>query len=284
MYHRAEDLGLKEKLILLEELIESNLEVKRLSSSALGDNTLYYINMQGRVLIDLLKVVQRDHNLVSYKLDYVAENFINDKILDIVETNEDTNTTTMKIKGHTTLTPGNFITITYINKLPTKDYLETKYKIKDIVDDTLILETLIYREKLFHEENKNIKWQLAKDDVSPQQIFEFQGQNATKRAIVASYCIQDCALCITLMNKSDIITNNGMANVCFVPLSFIFLRGQGIKIFSLVSKECKNEDFLVPLIKHSQEETRLETQIVKILLIMISKTNLRQAKTLMMEL
>ena len=107
------------------------MEVKRLSSSALGDNTLYYINMQGRVLIDLLKVVQRDHNLVSYKLDYVADNFIIDKILDIVETNEDTNTTTMKIKGQTTLKPGNFITITYTSKLPTKDYLETKYKIKD---------------------------------------------------------------------------------------------------------------------------------------------------------
>ena len=57
------------------------------------------------------------------------------------------------------------------------------------------------------------------------------------------------------------------------PLSFIFLRGQGIKIFSLVSKECKNEDFLVPLIKHSQEETRL-TSIVKILSIMISRINL----------
>ena len=27
---------------------------------------------------------------------------------------------------------------------------------------------------------------------------------------------------------------------------------------SLVSKECKNEDYLVPLIKHSQEETRLD--------------------------
>ena len=49
-----------------------------------------------------------------------------------------------------------------------------------------------------------------------------------------------------------------MANVCFVPLSFIFLRGQGIKIFSLVSKECKNEDFLIPVIKYSAEETNID--------------------------
>ena len=27
-----------------------------------------------------MKVVQKDFNLVSYKLDYVAENFINDKL------------------------------------------------------------------------------------------------------------------------------------------------------------------------------------------------------------
>ena len=261
LYHRAEDLGLKKEIDSLGRVkrLESNLEVKKLSSSALGDNTLYYINMHGRVLIDLLKVVQRDHNLVSYKLDHVAENFINDKILEIVEVNEENNTTKMKIKGHTTLVAGNFITINYISKQPVKEYIETKYKIIEIVDDTLILDSKIYQNKLFNEFNNSIKWQLAKDDVSPQQIFEFQGQNATKRAIVASYCIQDCALCITLMNKLDIITNNvGMANVCFVPLSFIFLRGQGIKIFSLVSKECKNEDYLVPLIKHSQEETRLD--------------------------
>ena len=118
----------------------------------------------------------------------------------------------------------------------------------------------IKQERLFNGHNNNIRWQLAKDDISPQQIFEYQGQNATKRAIVASYCVQDCALCITLMNKLDILTNNiGMANVCYVPLSFIFLRGQGIKIFSLVSKECKSENFLIPLVRPKRDELRENT-------------------------
>ena len=49
---------------------------QRLSSSALGDNILYYLDMHGRVLVDLMKVVQRDHRLDSYKLDNVAEHFI----------------------------------------------------------------------------------------------------------------------------------------------------------------------------------------------------------------
>lgn len=48
------------------------------------------------------------------------------------------------------------------------------------------------------------------------------------------------------MEKLQVLTNNiGMANVCHVPLSFIFLRGQGIKIYSLVAKKCKEENFLI---------------------------------------
>ena len=53
----------------------------------------------------------------------------------------------------------------------------------------------------------------------------------------------DCQLVIDLLNKLQVIPNNmGMANVCNVPLSFIFLRGQGVKAQSLVSQQCRNEE------------------------------------------
>jgi len=59
--------------------------------------------------------------------------------------------------------------------------------------------------------------------------------------------LQDCELCNRLAAKLEILANNaGMANVCLVPLSFIFMRGQGIKIFSLVAKRCRDDGFLVP--------------------------------------
>jgi DNA polymerase elongation subunit (family B) len=45
---------------------QHGLRRARLSSSALGDNVLKYIHMPGRILIDLMKVVQRDHKLDSY--------------------------------------------------------------------------------------------------------------------------------------------------------------------------------------------------------------------------
>ena len=57
-----------------------------------------------------------------------------------------------------------------------------------------------------------------KDDVSPQQIFEFQNIDSKHRAIVAKYCVQDCELVNNLVDKLDVISNNiGMSNVCCVP-------------------------------------------------------------------
>ena len=56
----------------------------------------------------------------------------------------------------------------------------------------------------------------------------------------------DVILCIELFNKLQILTNNiGMANVCYTPLSD-FYEGQGVKILSLVSKECKKQKYILP--------------------------------------
>ena len=259
---RAEELNIHKCLTSMGRLKhkKSFLEEKKLSSSALGDNFLYYITTIGRVQMDLLKVIQRDHNLVSYKLDFVAETFINDKVEDIIY-NEETKQQKLYIRGANTLIPGNYITLQYPNSDKDKEYLEKKIKIKQVcVEHTdnrgwIELEEKLNSDILFKEGKKKVKWQLAKDDVSPKQIFEFQKQGPDKRCIVATYCVQDCALCLTIINKLDIITNNiGMANVCYVPLSFIFLRGQGIKIFSLVSKQCKEEGFLLRVLKIEKEE------------------------------
>ena len=221
----------------------SRLEVKKLASSALGDNTLKYISMEGRIVMDLFKIVQKDFNLVSYKLDYVAETFINDKIKHI-------DGDKMTINGIDTLKVGHFITIHYGND---KKYKDKKIKIVDIDYDS---NTVTLNEPIdtFILEHKP-KWTLAKDDVSPHDIFRLQEGDADDRCIVAKYCIQDCVLVNNLIDKLKIITNNiGMSNVCSVPLSYLFLRGQGVKIFSLVSQQCRNEGFLIPLIKYEKEE------------------------------
>ena len=52
----------------------------KLASSALGENILKYWETPGRIHIDLLKDIQKTYNLPSYKLDFVASNFIRGEI------------------------------------------------------------------------------------------------------------------------------------------------------------------------------------------------------------
>ena len=39
-----------------------------------------------------------------------------------------------------------------------------------------------------------------------------------------------------------------MSNVCFTPLNWIFTRGQGVKIQSLVAEQCYRENFVIPVL------------------------------------
>lgn len=175
IWDRAKELNIIEDFSIgLGRLItrKNALVEQQLSSSAMGDNILKYIDYDGIVLIDLLKVMQRDQKLDSYKLDNVASIFLGDK----------------------------------------------------------------------------------KNDLKPQEIFsKFKG-NSADRCEIAKYCIQDCCLINRLIHKLKIIENNiGMGNVCLVPLNFLFRRGQGIKIFSLIAKQCMDRDTLIPVIKSFRE-------------------------------
>ena len=75
------------------------------------------------------------------------------------------------------------------------------------------------------ESTKKKKWCLAKDDVTPQDIFRLTNQGAEERAIVAKYCIQDCNLVYELLKKIDIVTEFvEMSKLCSVPIDFLVMR------------------------------------------------------------
>jgi DNA polymerase elongation subunit (family B) len=239
MYERARELKIDKSFSEIGRLLdhESPYVEKALSSSALGDNLLKYIDMEGRVLIDIMKLVQRDHKLDSYKLDTVASSFLGGKVISGSERSGG---------GH----ENSCVVIDNIKGISVDSYIkfsdnDQKYKILSIN----VLESTGGYEITLDQPltTKETKWGLAKDDITPRQIFESQNGTADDRAMIAKYCIKDCALCNYLLMKLETLANNvGMANVCSVPLSFIFMRGQGIKIFSLVAKQCRDDDYLIP--------------------------------------
>lgn len=183
LYDRAEQLGITEEFSQLGRLkgVSQQLIEKKLQSAGLGDNLLHYIEMDGRISIDLYKVIQKMYRLDSYKLDFVCKKFL-------------------------------------------------------------------YQ---------------AKVDVTPEDIFIKQRGSAADRREVAEYCLIDCILCVRLMDKLEIIINNiGMAQVCSVPLGYLFLRGQGIKLFSYVAKICRLRGNLIPVLGEPEDEGKYEGAIV----------------------
>ena len=56
-----------------------------LNSSALGENKLSYFTMDGRILFDIQKEIEKGHSLDSYKLDNVASHFMRGKLKQIEE-------------------------------------------------------------------------------------------------------------------------------------------------------------------------------------------------------
>lgn len=235
---------------------------QNLSSSGLGDNNLNYITMDGRILYDLQKEIQKGHSLESYKLDDVASHFIRGNISDI-KYNKRIKISRLYTSDIGHLKVGDYISLRYHSNIGEKLYNNgEKLYIKQIIlpDEEDAAKTyeihVTSKIKSWSSDTKSegifkYEWCLNKDDVSPKDIFEkHQNGTARDRADIAKYCIQDCELCINLSLSLEIITNGvSMANVCYVPLSYIYLRGQGARVYSIVVKECEKQGVMIPTLK-----------------------------------
>ena len=220
---------------------------------ASGEYDLRYPAMTGRLQIDLYAYFRRDFNLSSYKLDDVAGQYISDEIKFIEHTPE--GNTKIYSKNLAGLHAGDFIHVK-INSF-SSDYFNDGQKFKVLSIDTGVR----HKEKSYNVITiggihaipepagsvVSVDWGMAKDDVSPQDIFRLTRGSSADRAIVAKYCIQDCNLVHHLMSKLDVITGyTEMSSICSVPISFLVFRGQGIKLTSYVAKKCREKDTLMP--------------------------------------
>ena len=229
---------------------ECKLNIIKLASDALGENILKFWNTPGRVHIDLMKDVQKTYNLDSYRLDYVASYFIRGYIKSYNKL--DNNIYELYCDTIQDICKGDYIHIE-VTKGFVSDNIGKKYLVIDINNiDKIIM--ILGSDELLSEldlsNNFKINWSQAKDDLDPKDIFRLYKGSNNDRGIVAKYCIKDCKLVNLLINKLETVTKNiEMSNVCYIPLSFLFTRGQGIKIFSLCSKEYRLQKYVFPVYK-----------------------------------
>lgn len=222
-----------------------------LSSSGLGDNMLKFFNIIGREQVDIMKMIQQDMKLTSYSLDKVAENLLINKVKNFTKTYEE------DIEHY------KYQLCTDITRIKKKDFI--KLEINKFIHNEKILvrgvnktenKITIYSEKDIIPDNSKLRITLAKDDITPAEMFASYSQGPSERARINKYCLQDCALVILINNIRDIITQRlAMANVCHVPFNFIIFRGQGIKCLSLFGNYCKQKGYLIKDRIVSNDET-----------------------------
>lgn len=227
---------------------EVKLEEKFLSSSAMGDNEMYIWSLHGRLQIDMFFYIKRNNVLPSYKLDEVTKHFMSGK-LKRVEYEEKDSVLTLEVGGAIQdVREGRSIML-----LDDTGETVSEKLVVVTVDKNIICIECELDEDALTEIKTATKWVIVKDDVSPADIFRLHRGSAEDRAIVGAYCLQDCDLVIELYKKLETFNNcMSMANVCTVPISYIFTRGQGIKIESLIFKYCRQHGIVIPVLEQSR--------------------------------
>ena len=225
---------------------------------ASGQHDLKFVKMTGRLQIDLYNYFRRDYQLTQYKLDYVSGYFIGDDVkkLEYIE-KEGSTTTKVYSKNLTGLENGSFIN--FEEEAHTSDQYKNGKKFEVYAVNPSQGTFCIHGKETPDTVTKKVRWGLAKDDVTPQDIFRMTNEGPTERAIIAKYCIQDCNLVHHLMRKIDVLTGySEMASLCSVPMDFLVMRGQSIKLTSYIAKKCREKGTLMPVIEKSLNDDGYE--------------------------
>jgi len=274
LYDRCKEvLGIEMEMAYMSKLknFKCNFKEMKLASSALGENLLRFWDTPGRIHIDLMKDIQKDFKLPSYKLDYVASYFIRGEVIKfklieadkfeqillagVLELKSEV-LIELECKAVKDINSGDYIHLEVIKGF-VSDEVGEKYQVIEVnSDDKKIIvkgDDFLLSELETAKLGGTIYWSQAKDDVGPKDIFKFFKGTPEERAIVAKYCVKDCRLVNLLINKLETVTKNiEMANVCYVPLPYLFIRGQGIKLFSLCLREFRKHKYVFPVLKMSK--------------------------------
>jgi len=225
---------------------------------ASGEHDLKFVKMPGRLQIDLYNYFRRDYQLTQYKLDYVSGYFIGDDVKKLeYQTHQNSVQTKVYSKNLTGLENGSFIN--FEEEAHTSDQYKNgkKFEVQEV--DYLKGTFVIQGKEEPDIVTKKVRWGLAKDDVTPQDIFRMTKEGPKERAIIAKYCIQDCNLVHHLMRKIDVLTGySEMASLCSVPMDFLVMRGQSIKLTSYIAKKCREKGTLMPVIEKSLSDDGYE--------------------------
>ena len=268
MYERAVELGCEEAMLKLSRVsadscLSYNWKTKRTGLEentivlASGEHQLRFPKIGGRLQIDLYNYLRRDFQLAQYKLDYVAGQFIGDRVL-LLDYDPDMGQTRVRSGNLVGLQPGAFVSFEEEAHSVDQYAGGKKFEVASVEEGGFVV-----KGEVAPDMTKRVRWGLAKDDVTPQDIFRMTNEGPDSKAIIAKYCIQDCNLVQHLLRKVDVLTGYvEMAALCSVPMDYLVMRGQGVKLTSYISKKCREKGTLMPVIDKGRQDDAYEGAIV----------------------
>ena len=112
----------------------------------------------------------------------------------------------------------------------------------------------------------NVSFQFLKEqkeDVHYDIIWDLQNGSPDSRRRIAVYCLKDAYLPMKLMEKLMCLYNyTEMARVTGVPVNFLFVRGQQIKVASQLYRKAAEVDMLIPTERVKSTEDKYEGAFV----------------------
>lgn len=214
------------------------------TSSARGKQVITYIKSHGIFNFDIYPEIRFNHTLPTYKLSFVAKHFLGDEenkedmpyqqmfaIFDMVEVLERNleNVGT----GKTILTP-ELAKKLIISKTTPEELLTVDGMTNHVAD--------------FYKALKKVD--------------TLDGIVDTARGfmlLLLKYVIQDARICPALMKFLNSLTSLWeSANVCKSPASYIYEKGQQIKVLAQYAEQAYNKNYVVPFYKNTSDTLKLD--------------------------
>lgn len=224
---RVELLGISEKFLKLGRIHGENAHKKVMSwsSSAYGDQKFQFLEIQGRLNLDLFPEIERNYKFDTYSLDFVSEHFLGDKKRPVSPKQM------FKLMKFSDL-----IKTYYDNPMNNMRYKNLQKTARIMFDDSDgILDE--FKQEILNSTKDNIL------DVCNKAM-----------AIVGDYCVHDSVLPIRLLFKLKIkYTLEQMTNIYHVPVSYLQTRGQQIKGLAQVFRHTLYHNYVIPYKKAKYE-------------------------------
>lgn len=227
MIRRAELRGIINKFQKMSRVVGEKAKIEELKwhSSAYGDQIFKYLECHGRLNVDVFGEIERNYKLATYSLNVVSEKFLG-------KNKEDVSARGLFMLYQLTL-----------EILPKVEELRKE----GITDDIL----KFYKKrikKMFPVRKCGGLVKAYRKKILSCNAYDFIDVCREAMELTGKYCIQDTMLPIDLAEKLNLWTTlEETSNVTNVPMSYLGLRGQGIKVLGQIFRETHKLKIIIPV-------------------------------------